>query len=127
MPDSSSNTDFGPLEKMEFEGVHDLFAHCEFIRKIASTSGLIVVQWASDVEAALATIPIMTANNGIMGDSPRRRARRVARQAFRAAEGLRVTSQAAAKLPQVYLKTYADVIQARRSRSRKSFDPTQGL
>lgn len=123
---SESDANFAPLGDMEIEKAGDIFVQCEFIRTRASTSGLIVLQWAQDVQMALSTVPVLDPGgwHGINEDNPMKRARRVARHAFRAAEALRATAQSAAKLPPVYLKTYADIIQARK---KTSFDPRAGL
>ena len=119
----SDRTDFAPMGEMEISSAGDIFEGCEFIRATASSSGLIVMQWAQDVEWALSTVMLPDQN---WADNPARRARRVTRHAYRAAEALQTTAKSAAKLPQAYLKAYADVIKTRKS-SRPRFDPKAGL
>lgn len=118
----SDRTDFSPLGEMEIENAGDIFKGCELIREVGSNSGLIIAQWANDVEWALAGVPLLEQG---WGDNPAKRARRVARHAHRAAESLRAATRSAAKLPEVYLQTYADVIQQRKP--RRKFDPKAGL
>lgn len=120
----ASPTDLGPLGKLELADVGDIFRACDLIRDRASESGLIVLQLAQDVEWALADI---RSPDGGFFDSPTRRAQRVARHLARSAEALRSSAMSAAKLPPVYKKVYADVIQHRRSKTRPRFDPTAGL
>lgn len=124
---ASDDADFAELGEMEIESAGDVFAQCDFVRSRASTSGLIVLQWATDVQMALSTVPVLDAGgwHGIGEDNPMKRARRVARHAFRCAEALRATAESAAKLPPAYMKAYADIIQARKKRA--SFDPRAGL
>lgn len=112
---------------MEIKSAGDVFAQCEFIRSRASNAGLIVVQWAQDVQWALSTIPVVDPGgwHGVGADDSMKRARRVARHGQRAAEALRATAESAAKLPPAYLKAYADVIQARKNKT--TFDPRAGL
>lgn len=123
----TGDADFAPLGEMELTGTGELFKQCEFIRDRAANAGLIVVQWANDVEWALTTIPVLTPGgwHGIGADNPQRRARRVAAHAYRAAEALRAAGMSAAKLPPAYLATYQDIIQHRRQRPK--FDPRAGL
>ena len=123
----SDLADFGPLGEMEIENAGDIFKHCEFIRVRASNAGLIIMQWANDVEAALQSVPVLDAGgwHGINADNPRKRARRVARHGYRSAELMRSAAESAAKLPQAYLRAYQDVIQTRRA--RPAFDPRAGL
>lgn len=123
----SDGADFAPLGDMEIENAGAIFAQCEFIRTRASNAGLIVVQWAMDVELALASVPVMDPGgwHGVGADNPQKRARRVARHAFRAGEALRTTAESAAKLPPAYLKAFNDVISTRRK--RPTFDPKAGL
>lgn len=123
----TDDANFGPLGEMEIETAGDIFKQCEFIRRQASSAGLIVVQWAQDVQMALASVPVMDPGgwHGVGEDNPMKRARRVARHAFRAGEALRATGESAAKLPPAYLKAYEDVIQARKK--RPTFDPRAGL
>ena len=120
-------TDFGWLGDAEIENAGDIFKQSEFIRNVASNVGLIIVQWASDVEFALASVPVINPGGrmGIGVDNPQKRARRVARHAHRAGEAMRSVGVSAAKLPPAYLKAYQDVITARRG--RKGFDPRAGL
>jgi hypothetical protein len=123
----ADTADFTPLGEMEITCAGDIFRGCELIRMVGSNAGLIVAQWANDVEYALASTPVLTPGgwHGIGADNPQRRARRVSRHAYRAAEALRATAESAAKLPPVYLKAYSDVINHRRR--RRTFDPTAGL
>lgn len=123
-----SDADFADLGDMEIENAGDIFRACEFIRSTASNSGLIIMQWASDVDFALQSIPIMGDRGGVLGigqDNPQKRARRVARHAFRSAEAMRTVAESAAKLPPAYLKTYQDIIQRRKRKN--TFDPRKGL
>lgn len=124
---SSDDANFAPLGDMEIENAGDVFRQCEFIRTTASNAGLIVVQWAMDVQMALESVPVLEPGgwHGVGSDDPRKRARRVARHAFRSGEGLRTVAEAAAKLPPAYLQAYSDVIQTRRK--RRTFDPKAGL
>jgi hypothetical protein len=124
---SSSDADFVPLGKMEIASAGDIFAQCEFVRVCASNAGLIVAQWAMDVQWALSTVPVIDAGgwHGIGADDPMKRARRVARHAFRSAEALKATATSAAKLPPAYLKAYSDVIQ--HQKKKPTFDPRAGL
>jgi hypothetical protein len=123
----SGSADFAPLGEMEITCAGDLFAQCEFLRRRASNAGLIVVQWAADVEWAFASVPVMDPGgwHGIGADTGAKRARRVARHAYRAAESLKTVAESAAKLPPAYLKAYADIIQRRKDRT--AFDPRAGL
>ena len=123
----SDSADFAPLGEMEIAAAGDIFAGCELIRDRASNSGLIIMQWANDVEFALASVAVLDAGgwHGIGADNPQKRARRVARHAYRAAESLRAAAESAAKLPPAYLKAYNDVIQSRRT--RRTFDPKAGI
>jgi hypothetical protein len=123
----SDDADFGPLGEMEIENAGAIFAGCEFIRLRASNAGLIVAQWAMDVELALASVPILDPGgwHGIGADNPQKRARRVARHAFRSAEALRTTAESVAKVPPAYLQAFNDVISTRRK--RPTFDPKAGL
>ncbi len=124
---SDGDANFAPLGDMEIEKAGDIFVQCEFIRVRALNSGLIVAQWAMDVEYTLRTVPVLDPGgwHGIAEDNPMRRARRVARHAHRAAEALNATAKSAAKLPPAYLKAYSDVIQQRKN--KKTFDPRAGL
>lgn len=124
---SSDDANFAPLGDMEITNAGDIFKQCEFIRTTASNAGLIVVQWAMDVQLALQSVPVLDAGgwHGINSDNPQKRARRVARHAFRSGEALRTAAEAAAKVPPAYLKAYSDVIQTRRK--RPTFDPKAGL
>lgn len=123
----SNDADFAALGDMEIATAGDIFAGCEFIRTRGSNAGLIVVQWAMDVEMALASVPVLDPGgwHGVNADNPQKRARRVARHATRAAEALRTAAESAAKLPPAYLTAYSDVIQTRRRRA--TFDPKAGL
>lgn len=123
----SDQTDFAPIGEMEIENAGDIFQACELIRRVGSNSGLIVVQWAHDVEFALSGIQVLDpgGHRGFGADNPQKRARRVARHAYRAGEALRTAAESAAKLPPAYLKAYSDVIQQRRG--RRTFDPRAGL
>jgi hypothetical protein len=123
----SGSADFGPLGNMEITKAGDIFAQCEFIRVRASNSGLIIMQWASDVQYALASVPVLDPGgwHGIGADDSAKRARRVARHAYRSAESLKAAAQSAAKLPPAYLKAYNDIINNRRK--RPTFDPQAGL
>lgn len=124
---STDAADFAQLGEMEIEKAGDIFAQCEFVRTRASNAGLIVVQWAQDVQWALSTVPVIDAGgwHGVGADDPMKRARRVARHAFRAGEALRATAESAAKLPPAYLTAYSDVIQRRKK--KPTFDPRAGL
>lgn len=124
----SNDADFAPLGEMEITSAGDIFAQCEFIRTHASAAGLIVAQWAMDVQWALSTVPVLDPGgwHGVAQDNPVKRARRVARHAFRAAEALNTTAKSAAKLPPAYLKAYSDVIQQRKNK-KPTFDPRAGL
>ena len=51
-----SDADFSPLGDIEFENAAALFEFCELGRRVASNSGLIVMQGAYDIQQALATI-----------------------------------------------------------------------
>lgn len=106
-----SDADFAPLGDMEFENGAALFEWCELGRKVASNSGLIILQGAYDIHQALMTIP---------ADNARMRARRVARHARRAGELQHAAQASFAKLPRSFLAQYQDVIG--RSRQRKVFD-----
>ncbi len=123
-----SDADFAPLGDMEIENAGDMFKHCEFIRSRASNAGLIIAQWAQDVEWALSSVPVLDAGgwHGIGADNPQKRARRVARHANRAAEAMRTVMESVSKLPPAYLRAYEDNIKRRRG-SRPSFDPRAGL
>lgn len=130
MTDSNNNpasADFSPLGQMEIEKAGDIFAGCELIRQRASNAGLIIAQWSNDVQWALASVPVLDPGgwHGVGADNPQKRARRVARHAFRAAEALRVAAESASKLPPAYLKAFEDVINQRRK--PRSFDPKAGL
>lgn len=109
-----SDADFSTLGDIEFENVTELFEFCELGRRVASNSGLIVMQGAFDIQQALATIPSMDRR------PPHYRARRVARHARRAGELLHATQASFAKLPRAFLTEYQDVIGAKRQ--RKVFD-----
>ncbi len=121
-----SDADFAPLGEMEILAAGDIFEHCEFLRRTAGNSGLIIAQWASDVEYALASVPVLAPGgfHGIGADNPQKRARRVARHAYRAADAMRVVAESAAKVPPAYLSAFQDVIQQRKGRS---FDPRGGI
>jgi hypothetical protein len=123
----SDDADFAPMGNMEIENAGDIFAGCEFIRLRASNAGLIIMQWANDVEWALSSVPVIQAGgwNGVGADNPQKRARRVARHVFRSAEALKAAAESASKLPPAYLKAYQDVIQRRSG--RKTFNPREGL
>ena len=123
----TDKADFTPMGNMEIENAGDIFAGCEFIRATASNSGLIVMQWAQDVEWALASVPVMEPGgwHGVGAEDSQKRARRVARHAYRTAEALKAAAESASKLPPAYLKAYADVIQRRNGRPK--FDPRAGL
>ena len=123
---SSGSANFAPLGEVEIEGAGDIFAACAMIRTRASNSGLIILQFAHDVEAALASVPVMTPGgwNGIGSDNPQKRARRVARHLYLSAEAMRTVAESSAKFPPAYLKAFSDVIQRRR---RSTFDPKAGL
>jgi hypothetical protein len=123
----SDSADFAPLGEMEIGSAGDIFAGCDLIRARASNAGLIIMQWANDVEYALASVPVLDAGgwHGIGADNPQKRARRVARHAYRSAESLKAAAESAAKLPPAYLKAFNDVIQQRRG--RRTFDPKAGL
>src|SRR4051812_35230961 len=101
---------------MEIVGAGDIFAQCEFIRVRAGNAGLIIAQWANDVEWALRSIPVVDAGGlrGLGEDNPAKRARRVARHGARASELMRGVALSAAKLPPAYLRTYQDIIQTRK-------------
>lgn len=114
-----SDADFSPLGDIEFENAEALFAWCELGRKVASNSGLIILQGAFDINQALATIPTLD------GRQPNRRARRVARHARRAGELLHAAQASFARLPRSFLMEYQDVIGAKRQ--RKVFDINKGL
>ncbi len=124
---ASADADFAPLGNMDINSAGDMFEQCEFIRTRASNSGLIVLQWAQDVQMSLSTVPVLDPGgwHGIGQDSPMKRARRVAQHAFRAAEALKAAAESAAKLPPAYLRAYEDVIQGRKKRT--TFDPRAGL
>lgn len=109
------DADFAILGDIEFENVAALFEWCELGRKVASNSGLIVLQGAYDIHQALATIPSMDRTRSD------RRARRVARHAMRAGELLHATQASIAKLPRAFLKEYQDVI-GQQKKPRKVFD-----
>jgi hypothetical protein len=125
----ASDADFAPLGDMEIDGAGSLFQQCEFVRDRASNAGLIIVQWASDVEWALSSVPVMEPGgwHGVGSDNPQKRARRVARHAFRASEAMKTVAESVAKLPPAYLSTYQDVIQRRKNKTRPRFDPEAGL
>ncbi|RAO26451.1 hypothetical protein PSN13_06479 [Micromonospora saelicesensis] len=109
-----SDADFTPLGDIEFENVTELFEFCELGRRVASNSGLIVMQGAYDIQQALSTIATMDRR------PPHIRARRVARHARRAGELLHATQASFAKVPRAFLSEYQDVIGAKRQ--RKVFD-----
>jgi hypothetical protein len=124
---TSGDADFSDLGNMEIEKASDIFEGCEFIRTRASNSGLIIAQWAHDVQWALSTVPVIDPGgwHGIGADDSAKRSRRVARHAFRASEALRAAAESAAKLPPAYLKAYSDVINSRKK--KPTFDPRAGL
>lgn len=123
----SDQVDFAPLGEMEITSAGDLFEQCEFIRVRASNAGLLIAQWANDVEWALRSVPVVDGSgyHGMGQDNPTKRARRVARHGMRAADLMRGVALSAAKLPPAYLKTYQDIIQVKKG--RKAFDPKAGL
>jgi hypothetical protein len=123
VPDLDSYADFSALGDIEFENAAALFSWCELGRKVASNSGLILVQGAYDIYQALATIP--PPYEGRLRRSPQQRARRVARHARRASEHLHAAQASLARLPRAYLDEYQDVISARRP--RQQFDPRKGV
>jgi hypothetical protein len=122
-----SDADFSLLGEMEITNAGDIFEQCEFIRTRAANSGLIIAQWANDVEWALASVPMLDLGgwHGIGQDNPQKRARRVSRHGYRAAEAMRVVAESASKLPPAYVKAFQDVIQ-RRSK-KPTFDPKAGF
>ncbi|MGW3888875.1 hypothetical protein ACWD69_09310 [Micromonospora chokoriensis] len=109
-----SDADFTPLGDIEFENAAALFEWSELGRRVASNSGLILVQGAFDIHQALATIPTMDRR------PPNVRARRVARHARRAGELLHGAQASIARIPRAFLTEYQDVIGAKRQ--RKVFD-----
>ncbi|WP_371409719.1 hypothetical protein OG423_14030 [Micromonospora zamorensis] len=109
-----SDADFSPLGDIEFENAAALFEFCELGRRVASNSGLIVLQGAYDIQQALSTIASMDRR------PPHIRARRVARHARRAGEMLHASQASLARLPRAFLSEYQDVIGAKRQ--RKVFD-----
>ncbi|MGK5737292.1 hypothetical protein [Micromonospora sp. URMC 103] len=109
-----SDADFSVLGDIEFENAEALFTWCELGRRVASNSGLIVLQGAYDIHQALATIPSMDRR------PPNARARRVARHARRAGELLHGAQASIARIPRAFLSEYQDVIGAKRQ--RKVFD-----
>lgn len=123
------DTDFAFLGEAEIKTAGDMFAQANDLRDVASNSGLIVAMWANDVRLACESIGVPTIGGvmGVGGDSPIKRARRVAAHAERAAESLRACSMSAAKLPQAYLRAYSDLINDRRRAARPRFDPMAGL
>jgi hypothetical protein len=125
MPKASA--DFAPLGEMEIESAGSIFQQAEFIRVVSSNAGLVIAQWAYDVDLALQSIPVpMDAQGGLFGDSPQKRARRGgALQAKRCAEAMQAIGVSAAKIRPAYLRAYADVIHPRRN--RKTFDPKGGI
>lgn len=116
----SAEADFAPLGDIEFATAADLFEWCELGRKVASNSGLIVLQGAFDIHQALLTIPVMDGRR-----SAAVRARRVARHARRAGELLHAVQTSIARIPRAYLTEYQDVISNRRP--RKAFDAAKGV
>jgi hypothetical protein len=121
----ADQVDFTPLGNLEITSAKDIFEGCEIIRSVGSNAGLIVAQFAFDVEFALRGIQVIDPGRGLIQDNPAKRARRVARHLHRSAEALRAAALSAAKLPPAYLRTYADVIEGRKG--RKAFNPTEGL
>lgn len=105
-----SDADFSVLGDIEFDGATALFEWCELGRKVASNSGLIVLQGAYDLHQALMTIPV------VEGRSAAARARRVARHARRVGELQHAAQASFAKIPRAFLAEYADVIGARKQR-----------
>lgn len=116
MADNNARADFAPLGDAEFVQTADLFGWCEDARTIASNSGLIIMQAAWDINAALATIPV------IEGRSAAQRARRVARHAGRAGEHLHAAQVCFARIPRAFLVEFQDAIGQNRRSGRKPFD-----
>lgn len=114
----SGNADFAALEKIdEFKAISDIFTSCEIGRDAASNAGLIVVQYAFDVQAALMTIPSMN------GQDPGRRAKRVTRQLTQVSTMLHGIQSRFAKVPKVILEEYQQEINGkRRGRTRRPID-----
>lgn len=111
---NSGNTDFSKLDDFEFASLGNIFEWCELGRVTASNAGLVIVQAAYDVQAALMTIPSMT------GGNPRRRANRAARHLGQCATMLHGVQARMAKTPKVILDEFQEEIQmARRSGGKK--------
>lgn len=113
---SNGNADFADLGDAEFKALGDIFAWCELGRRTASNAGLIVVQGAYDVRAALMTVPSMS------GGNPRRRAQRVARHIAQCAQMLHGIQGRMAKVPSVILDEYQEEIQMARRGTKKPLD-----
>lgn len=105
--------DFSPLGDIDaFEDLAGIFSACELGRDTASNSGLVVAQFASDVKAALLTIPVLEGNAS-------RRARRVIRHLDQCVGLLRGVQVRMSKVPVVILDEYEAEIRRERNKNRK--------
>lgn len=108
--------DFAPLGDIDqFESLAHIFEASELGRDTASNAGLVVVQFAYDLKAALLTIPVLEGNAN-------RRANRVVRHVTRAADMLRGVQVSFAKVPKVILSEYEAEIRRARTKNRKAID-----
>jgi hypothetical protein len=110
---SNGNADFAKLGDAEFTSLGDIFQWCELGRVTASNAGLIVVQGAYDVRAALMTI------GSLNGSNAKRRANRAARHLAQCADLLHGVQARMAKTPKVIVDEYQEEIQAARRGQKK--------
>lgn len=113
---SSGNADFAKLGDAEFQSLSGIFAWCELGRVTSSNAGLVVVQGAYDVRAALMTIPSLN------GGNQRRRAARATRHLAQCAQMLHGIQARMAKVPKVILEEYQEEIQMARRGTKKPLD-----
>lgn len=111
----ASDSDWAPLERVEFETLSDIWDYSKLGARTAGESGLIIIQAIPDFHAVM---------KDMAGDyrSAESKARRITRRMKSVVNHLTAAKNDFQRIPADIMKVYAEEIAAARRKTRKKID-----